>query len=78
MNRERGAWAKWKEAIHLVNNGDLWADKEKQEHPDLQETAHFGVTKLLEEKDLSDLLRFHWYHLIIYLPDLGNPTIPIT
>ena len=34
MNRERGAWAKWQEAIHLVNNGDLWADKEKQEHPD--------------------------------------------
>ena len=31
--RERGQWAKWQEIIHLVNNRDLLADKEKQEPP---------------------------------------------
>ena len=41
--RERGEWAKWQETIHLVNNRDLLADKEKQEPPDLQKTTHLGV-----------------------------------
>ena len=32
MSRE-GGWAQamWQETIHLVNNGGLWADKEKEE-----------------------------------------------
>ena len=47
-SRERGQWAKWQETIHLVNNRDLLAEKEKQEPPDLPETTHLGVTGVLE------------------------------
>ena len=45
MSREGGPQAKGQETTHLSNNGGPWADKEKQEPPDWQETTHFGGNK---------------------------------